>query len=72
MLQTNQVTQPLHRKGGKPEIFEFPGPIQGGRIINNVVVDVRPVGVGSNDKSVLALQKNVRQTRNRCGWLLLA
>ena len=59
MLQTNQVTQPLHRKGGKPEIFEFPGPIQGGRIINNVVVDVRPVGVGSNDKSVLALQKTL-------------
>ena len=59
MFQANQVAQPLHRKGGKPEIFEFPGTIQGGRIINNVVVDVRPVGVGSNDKSVLALQKTL-------------
>ena len=59
MLQTNQVAQPLHRKGGKPEIFEFPSSIQGGRIINNVVVDVRPVSVGSNDKSVLALQKTL-------------
>ena len=59
MFQTNQVAQPLHRKGGKPEIFELPGPIQGGRIINNVVVDVRPVGVGSNDKSILALQKTL-------------
>ena len=59
MFQTNQVAQPLHRKGGKPEIFELPGPIQGSGIINNVVVDVRPVSVGSNDKSVLALQKTL-------------
>ena len=59
MLQTNQVAQPLHRKGGKPEIFEFPGSVQGSGIINNVVVDVRSVGVGSNDKSVLALQKTL-------------
>ena len=59
MFQTDQVAQPLHRKGGKPEIFELSGPIQGGRIINNVVVDVRPVGVGSNDKSVLALQETL-------------
>ena len=57
MFQTNQVAQPLYCKGGKPEIFELPGPIQGSGIINNVVVDVRPVGVGGNDKSVLALQK---------------
>ena len=57
MLQTDQVAQPLHRKGGKPEIFEFPGSIQGGGIINNVVVDVRPVSMGGNDKSVFALQK---------------
>ena len=59
MFQTNQVAQPLHRKGGKPEIFEFPGSVQGSGIINNVVVDVRPVGVGGNDKSVLALQKTL-------------
>ena len=59
MLQTNQIAQPLHRKGRKPEIFEFPGSIQGSGIINNVVVDVRPVGVGSNDKSVFALQKTL-------------
>ena len=57
MLQADQIAQPLHRKGGKPEIFEFPGPIQGSGIINNVVVDVRPVGVGGNDKSVFSLQK---------------
>ena len=59
MLQTNQIAQPLHRKGGKPEIFEFSGPVQGSRIINNVVVDVCPVGVCCNDKSVLALQKTL-------------
>lgn len=57
MFQTNQVAQPLYCKGGKPEIFELPGSVQGSGIINNVVVDVRPVGVGGNDKSVLALQK---------------
>ena len=59
MFQTNQVAQPLHRKGGKPEIFELPGPIQGGGIINNMIVNVRPVGVGGNDKSVFALQKTL-------------
>ena len=59
MFQTNQVAQPLHRKGGKPEIFEFPGSVQGSGIINNVVVDVRPVGVGGNDKSVFTLQKSL-------------
>ena len=57
MLQTNQITQPLHRKGGKPEIFEFPGPIQGGGIINNVVVNVLPVRVRCHHKGVLALGK---------------
>ena len=57
MFQTNQVAQPLHRKGGKPEIFEFPGPIQGGGIINNVVVNVLPVRVRCHHKGVLALGK---------------
>ena len=59
VFQADQIAQPLYCKGGKPEIFELPGPIQGSGIINNVVVDVRPVSVGSNDKSVLALQKTL-------------
>ena len=59
MFQADQIAQPLYCKGGKPEIFELPGPIQGSGIINNVIVDVRPVSVGSNDKSVLALQKTL-------------
>lgn len=59
VLQADQIAQPLHRKGGEPEVAELLSTVQGGGIINNVVVDVRPVGVGSNDKSVLALQKTL-------------
>ena len=39
MFQADQIAQPLYCKGGKPEIFELPGPIQGSAIINNVVVN---------------------------------
>ena len=39
MFQADQIAQPLYCKGGKPEIFELPGPIQGSGIINNVVVN---------------------------------
>ena len=35
-------------------ILELPGAVQGGGIEDDVIVDMRPVGVGSNDKGVLA------------------
>ena len=61
VLQADQIAQPLHRKGGEPKVAELFSTIQCRRVENNVVVDVRPVGVGSNDKSVLALQKTLNK-----------
>lgn len=57
VLQTNQVAQPLHRKSREPKVAELFSTIQSCGVENDVVVDVRPVCVGSDDKSVLALQK---------------
>ena len=52
MFQANQVTQPLHGQPGQQKIPEFPGAVQCGRVIDNVVVDVFPVGMSSDDKSI--------------------
>ena len=54
MLQAQSVAYPLERQPGQKEIPELPGTIQGGRIEDDVIVDMRPVGVGGNDKGVSA------------------
>ena len=55
VFQANHITESLHRQTGKKEVFEFPCGIQRGRIINDMVVNVRFVDVGRNDESVFAL-----------------
>ena len=57
MLQTNQVAQPLRCQTGKEKIPEFSCAVQSGRVIDNVIVDMLPVGMSGNDKSVFAFQK---------------
>ena len=57
MFQTNQITQSLHRKPRQQKIPEFPGAIQCSRIVDDVIVNVFSVGMGRNDKSILALGK---------------
>lgn len=57
MLQTNQVAQPLHCQTGKEKIPEFSCAVQSGRVIDNVIVNVFPIGMRCNDKSVFAFQK---------------
>ena len=57
MLQTNQVAQSLHCQTGEEKIPEFPGAIQCSGIVDDMVVDVFPVGMSGNDKGVFAFQK---------------
>ena len=58
MLQTNQVAQSLHCQTGEEKIPEFPGAIQCSGIVDDMVVDVFPVGMSGNDKSVFTFQKS--------------
>ena len=57
MLQTQPVTDPLQGQPGQMEIPELPGAVQGGGIEDDVIVDMRPVGVGGNDKGVFAFRE---------------
>ena len=57
MFQTNQIAQPLHRKPGQQKIPEFPGAVQCGGVVDDVIVNVFPVGMGRHNKSILALGK---------------
>ena len=57
MFQTNQIAQPLHRQPGQQKIPEFPGTVQCGGVVEDVIMNVFPVGMGRNDKGILALGK---------------
>lgn len=57
MLQTDQVAQSLHCQTGEEKIPEFPGAIQCSGIVDDMVVDVFPVGMSGNDKSVFTFQE---------------
>ena len=55
IFKANAVREPPHRTARADEVPEFPGAVQRGRIVINVIVDVRLVCVGGNEKGVLAL-----------------
>ena len=55
IFKTNAVREPPHRTARADEVPEFPGAVQRGRIVINVIVDVRLVCVGGNEKGILAL-----------------
>ena len=55
IFKANAVREPPHRTARADEVPELPGTVQRGRIVLNVMVDVRLVRVGSNEKGVLAL-----------------
>ena len=55
IFKANAVREPSHRTARADEVPEFPGAVQRGRVIINVIVDVRLVRVGGNEKGVLAL-----------------
>lgn len=54
MLQAYPVRQPPEGKAGADEIMEFPGAVKGRGIVVNVIVDVALVGMGADEKLVLA------------------
>ena len=55
IFKANAVREPPHRTARADEVPELPGAVQRGRIVINVIVDVRLVCVGGNEKGVLAL-----------------
>ena len=77
MFQENHIAESLNGQTRKEEILEFPCGIQRGRIINDMVVNVRFVDVGRNDESVFAFCPShrcfiadlVRFIRSDFSWL---
>lgn len=61
VFQANQVTQPLHGQPRQQKVPEFTAAVQSRRVIDNVIVNMLPVGVRSNQKSILAFCKAHRQ-----------
>ena len=56
IFKANAVREPPHRTARADKVPELPGTVQRGRVIINVIVDVRLVRVGGNEKGVLALR----------------
>ena len=55
IFKANTVREPPQRTARADEIPEFPGAVQRGRIVINVIVDVCLARVGSNKKGIFAL-----------------
>ena len=55
MLQTYPVRQPPQGRRRSPEVPVFPGAVQRGRIVIDVIVDVLAVCMGGNKESEVAL-----------------
>ena len=56
MLQTEAVAYPPQGKGGMVEVAELPGVVQGDGVVIHVRVNVGLVGMGADQKGVLALR----------------
>ena len=59
IFKANAVREPPHRTARADKVPEFPGAVQRGRVIINVVVDVCLVCVGGNEKGVLAFVQRI-------------
>ena len=53
IFKANAVREPPYRTARADEVTEFSGAVQRGRIVINVIVDVRLVYVGGNEKGIL-------------------
>ena len=59
IFKANAVREPPHRTARADEVPELPGTVQRGRIVINVIVDVRLVRVGSNEKAYLPFVQRI-------------
>ena len=55
IFKANAVREPSHRTARADEVPEFPGAVQRGRVVINVIMDVSLFRVSSNEKGILAL-----------------
>ena len=56
MLQADHIAQSLNGKTGEEEVIELPGGVQGGGVIDNVVMNVSLVDVSRHNEGVFALR----------------
>ena len=56
MLQTEAVTDPPQSKGGMIEVAKLPGAIQGNGVVIYMRMNMGLVGMGADQKGVLALR----------------
>ena len=56
MLQADHIAQSLNGKTGEEEVVELSGSVQGGGVINDVVMNVSLVDVGCHNEGVFALR----------------
>ena len=61
VFDADSVVQPPHGFGTAPEVSEFSGAVQGGRIENDVVMDMGFVDVGADNKGVVSFCEAHRQ-----------
>lgn len=59
IFKANAVREPPYRTARADEVTEFSGAVQRGRVIINVVVDVRLVRVGGNEKAYLPFVQRI-------------
>ena len=59
ILKANAVREPPHRTARADKVPELPGAVQRGRIVINVIVNVRLVCVGSNKKAYLPFVQRI-------------
>ena len=55
MLQADHIAQSLNGKTGEEEVIELPSGVQGGGVIDDVVMNVSPVDVSRHNEGVFAL-----------------
>ena len=55
IFQAQHIGNFVNRKGGPPEVSEFPGAVYGSRVEHDMRMNVMFVNVGADDKSVFPL-----------------
>ena len=61
VFQTDEVAHFLKCETGTPEVSEFSSSVEPGGIEDDVIVNVRPVGMSRDDESVIAFRESKRE-----------
>ena len=61
VFDADGIIEPPHSLGTAPKVSELSGVVQGGRVPNDVIMDVGFVNMGTDNKSVIALGETAGQ-----------